>query len=103
MSLSRSIRPFVPLVIGLAVGGLGATLFLQSMPAPAGSPEERANKLETELKRAQDRIATLEAGDPRAARHRLGRTFVDGARTIAEAVGLTLPPGWDPLDDNAFH
>jgi hypothetical protein len=27
MSLAQSIRPLIPLVIGLAVGGVGATLF----------------------------------------------------------------------------
>jgi len=86
MSLARSIRSFLPLVIGLAVGSLGATLFLQSMPAPEGSPEERANKLEAELTHARNRLATLEAGDVRAARRRLGRTFVDGARTIADDI-----------------
>ncbi len=70
MSLAQSIRPLIPLVIGLAVGGVGATLFLQSMPGAEGSPEERANKLEVELKRAQNRIAALEdrrpAGPPQA-------------------------------------
>ena len=46
MSLASQIRSFIPLAIGLAVDGLGATLFLQSMPAPEGSPETHANKLE---------------------------------------------------------
>jgi len=86
MSLVSSIRSLLPLAIGLAVGGLGATLFLQSMPAPDGSPEERANQLEAELQKAHNRITALEAADGRAARRRLGRTFVDGARTLADDI-----------------
>lgn len=82
MSLAQSIRPLIPLVIGLAVGGAGATLFLQSMPGAEGSPEERAARLEVELKRANNRIAALQA-DPRTRREKPGRTFADGARNIA--------------------
>jgi hypothetical protein len=36
-------------------------MFMQSMPGEEGSPEARANKLELELQRAQNRIAALEA------------------------------------------
>jgi hypothetical protein len=91
MSLIRSIRPLLPLCIGLAVGGVGATLFRQSLPGAEGSPEERANKLEVELHRAQNRIATLEAADPRGGQRRPGRTFADGARTIAEDIRAGRP------------
>ncbi|MCX6873440.1 MAG: hypothetical protein NTW21_06480 [Verrucomicrobia bacterium] len=76
----------IPLVVGLAVGGVGATLFLQSLPGAAGSPEERASRLEVELKRAENRIAALEAADPQGRRRRPGRTFADGARNIAEDI-----------------
>jgi hypothetical protein len=86
----------LPLVIGLAVGGVGATLFWQSMPGAEGSPEERANKLEVELKRAQNRIAALEASltdrSPGGVLQRLAgsrdnrRTLNDAAREIADAL-----------------
>jgi hypothetical protein len=95
MPLPQSIRSLIPLVIGLAVGGVGATLFLQSMPGAEGSPEERANKLESELERAQKRIAALES---RSVNRTAGgvlqriagvddkRTLTDGARDIADAL-----------------
>jgi hypothetical protein len=85
MSLLQSIRQVIPLVIGLAVGGVGATMFLQSMPGSAGSPEERAAKLEVDLKKAQNRIAALEAADPRG-RRKPGKTISDGLRNIAEDI-----------------
>ena len=84
MSLVRSIRSVMPLVIGLAVGGVGATLFLQSMPGAEGSAEERANKLEVELTRTRNRLAAMEAADPQGRRRKPGRSFVDGARNIAD-------------------
>lgn len=83
MSLAQSIRQLIPLVIGLAVGGMGAILFQQSMPGAEGSPEERAAKLEVDLKKAQNRLAALEA-DPR--RRKSGRTIGDGMRDIAEDI-----------------
>ena len=94
MSLPQSIRGFVALVIGLVVGGVGATLFIQSMPGREGSAEERANKLELELKRARSRIAALEAEElpgttASGIRQRRGQprdTLADGARRIAEDV-----------------
>ena len=97
MPLARSIRPLLPLVIGLAVGGMGATLFLQSMPGPEGSPEERTNKLEVALQRAQNRIATLEAADPQRPRRKPGRTFADGARNIAEDIRDGRPVSPDDI------
>ena len=84
MSLSSTIRTVVPLVIGLAIGGAGAVMFQQSLPGTEGSPEQRATQLELDLKNAQNRIAALEAADPRAARRKNGRTLADGARSIAE-------------------
>jgi hypothetical protein len=95
MALPQSIRSLVPLIVGLSVGAVGAVLFMQSMPGAEGSPEERANRLETELKKAQNRIAALEA---RVGGHSSGgvlqriagvndkRALTDGAREIAEAL-----------------
>jgi len=85
----------LPLLVGLVVGGVGAVMFSDSLPGRAGSPEERANKLELELKRMQNRVAELEAklGEPRAhgflakltgADEDGRRALNDGARRIAE-------------------
>ena len=65
-------------------------MFLESMPGREGSPEERANKLEIELKRAQNRIAALEAESsarpPRTMIERLagGSESHDGDRALAD-------------------
>ena len=96
MALASSVRSLIPLIIGLAVGGVGTFMFLDSMPGVKGSVEERANNLELELKKAQNRIAALEADelpagqrsgakgrDPHG-RVRPGHTFADTARSIAE-------------------
>lgn len=74
-------RSLIPLLVGLAVGVAGAVLFLQSMPPAAGSAEERAGKLEAELKKANNRVAALEGADPQG-RRRPGRTTKDGVRNI---------------------
>ena len=97
MALADTIRSLIPLAIGLGVGGLGATLFQQSMPGPDGSPEARAKQLEVELQQARNRITTLEAGDARAARHRLGRSFTDGVRTVADDIRDGKPVSPDDL------
>jgi hypothetical protein len=76
-------RPLFPLVTGLAVGIAGAVLFLQSMPPKEGSAEERVDKLEAELKKANNHVAALEGADPRG-RRRPGRTTRDGMRRIFE-------------------
>src|SRR5678815_1335175 len=98
MPIPRSIRALLPLVIGLVVGGVGAVLFRDSMPGGEGSPEERANKLEVELKQANNRIAELEATNsekhqPQGVLGRIvggskdsQRTLADNARRIAEDI-----------------
>lgn len=83
-------RPYITLVVGLLVGVAGAVLFLQSMPPEEGSAEERADKLEVELKRAENRVAALEGADPRG-RRRPGRTLADGMRNIAEDLRTGKP------------
>ena len=112
MNFLRALRAFVPLIIGLIVGGVGAILFQQSLPGSAGSPQERASRLEVELKGAQNRIAALEAeaspeGKPRGFLSRLsggsangngapssGRALADEARRIAEDLraGRSINP-----------
>lgn len=86
----------IPLVIGLLVGGVGVTLFQDSMPGAEGSAKERANKLEGELKSAQNRITALEAADPQG-RRRPGRTFADGARRIGEDIREGKPVSPDDI------
>jgi len=83
MSLKETLRPLLPLTLGLAIGGVGVTLFQQSMPGEPGSPEERAELLEVQLKAAENRILSLEAADPNG-RRRPGGTFKDRASRIAE-------------------
>jgi hypothetical protein len=113
MAFPRSIRALVPLVIGLVVGGVGATLFRESMPGSEGSPEERANKLEAELKQATNRIAALEAtkseehepqgvlgriaGGSRSGSKDRRRTLADGARRIAEDIREGRPVNPDDI------
>ena len=104
MSLAQSARSLIPLVIGLAVGGVGAILFQESMPGAEGSPQARADKLEAELKQTKNRLAALEAADA-PVRNRRGlieraaggggtgraRTLADGARAIAEDIRAGRP------------
>ena len=60
MSFSQSLRTAVPLLIGLAIGGVGVAMFKDSLPGTEGTPEERANRAEAELKQAKNRILALE-------------------------------------------
>lgn len=85
MSLANSVRTTVPLVIGLLVGVVGATLFKGSIPGEEGTPEERAAKLEVELKKARNQLAALEA-DPRKRHDKPGRTLGDRVRSIGEDI-----------------
>jgi hypothetical protein len=96
MKSAGFIRAWLPLALGLVIGGLGGALFHQSMPGAEGSPEQRAAWLEVELKKAQNRIAALEAADPRG-RRKPGRTFADGARNIAEDIREGRPVTPDDL------
>lgn len=91
-------RSIIPLVIGLLVGVAGAILFSQSMPPKEGSAEERADKLEVELKRANNRVAALEGGDPNK-RSRPGQNVTDRLRSIAE----DLRDGKPVSPDDVFH
>jgi len=85
MPISETLRPIVPLIIGLAIGGVGVKLFQDSMPGPVGSPEERAALLEVRLKAAENRVASLEGSDANG-RRRSDRTFKDGLRNIGEDI-----------------
>lgn len=97
MPLPPSTRFFLPLGIGLTVGLAGATLFLQSLPGDEGSPEARAQELEVELKRANNRIAALEAGSGGKEAGHPRRTFRDEARRIAEDIRAGRPVSPDDV------
>lgn len=98
MSFKETLRPLLPLAIGLAIGGIGATLFEQSMPGDPGSPKERAELLEVQLKAAENRVLALEAEDPNG-RRRPGSTFRDRASRIAE----DLREGRNVSPDDVFR
>ena len=93
MPVPSAIRSLIPLLAGLIVGGVGATLFVESMPGSEGSPQERANKLEAELKQAKNRLAALEAEHPGEADARgvFKRSLKDGMRTIGEDIRAGRP------------
>jgi len=85
MSLASSLRTAVPLLIGLAIGGVGASLFVRSLPGAEGSPEERVSKLEVELKNAHNEIAALRDTGPRRGQ-KAGSEFSDKARKIVRDI-----------------
>ena len=91
-----SIKLIIPLAIGLAVGAVGAILVLQSMPPKEGTAEEQVVKLEADLKKSTNRVATLEAADPHG-RRRPGRTLADGTRNLAEDFRAGRPVTPDDL------
>ena len=82
---TQSFRSVVPLVIGLAVGGLGVGLFQHSTPGMAGTPEAQIQHLETELQQARTRIAALEETRPRSSRTP-AQTAYDRGRDIAQRL-----------------
>jgi len=82
---TQSLRSVLPLVIGLAVGGMAVGLFQQSKPGMAGSPEAQIQQLESELQQARIRIAALEETRPRSSRSP-AQTAYDRGREIAQRL-----------------
>ncbi len=82
---TQSLRSVLPLVIGLAVGGLGVGLFQHSRPGEEGSPEKQIQHLESELQQARTRIAALEETRPRSSRSP-AQTAYDRGREIAQRL-----------------
>jgi DNA-binding ferritin-like protein len=74
-------RAVIFLVLGLLIGGVGATLFTRSLPPPPGTEAESAALLARDLERAQARIASLESTEANAAA-RLHKLAADGKRSI---------------------
>lgn len=83
-------RNVILIALGLLIGGIGAVLYLESMPPAVGSAEERALKLEVELKRVRNQLTSLEAELP-GGRRRGDKTVKDGARSIAEDIRAGRP------------
>ncbi len=88
MAYPSSLRSLFLVIIGLVVGGFGVTWFRESLPGAEGSPEERANRLEVELKEVRNRLVGFEAKAvvrQVSGAERKG-TLVEGARGIAEKI-----------------
>ena len=96
MQIIQSLRPMILLVVGLALGGIGVTLFHDSMPAAAGSPEERTQRLENDLKRAKLRIAALEESVPES-RRRPTQTVSDRLRDLGQNIRDGRPVSPDDI------
>ncbi|GAA5481323.1 hypothetical protein Hsar01_00530 [Haloferula sargassicola] len=80
----------VPLVLGLVIGGVGASFFRDSLPGEKGSAEERVSELEAELKKAENRIAAFEADGKTDHRERTLREGIgDIARKLRDGGKVT--------------
>ncbi len=90
------------LALGLVLGGVAVYFFNDSLPGAPGSPQEHANDLELELKKAHQRIAALEAtagGQPKARGLFTDgfKTVADGTRNIAEDLRAGRPVSPDDI------
>ncbi|MGC4016233.1 MAG: hypothetical protein QM755_17180 [Luteolibacter sp.] len=94
MPLPAALRSFVPLVVGLLIGGAGVGLFVGSQPGEEGSPEARITKLEAELKSARNRVTELEASGRTG---RPGRDLTDGLRELTEDIRAGRPVSPDDI------
>ncbi len=95
MSSASSLKSISLLAAGLLIGGAGAVLFRDSLPGAEGSSEQRLQQLERDYKKAQIRVAELEAANPRAARP--GQTISDGLRGLAEDIRDGKPVSPDDI------
>lgn len=96
VSAPNALRTLVPLVIGLALGGMAVAMFNRSLPGEPGSPELRASQLEQELKRANNELAALKATS--SGRHRdTEPTLRDGLRKLADDIREGRPVTPDDL------
>ncbi len=83
-------RSILPLVLGLVIGGAGAFLFQDSLPAEEGSTEARVAELEAQLQKATGRVAALEATEKYQA-SLVKAAAGDATRTIVEDVRAGRP------------
>ena len=79
-------RQWIGLLIGLVVGIAGATLYSRSLPPEEGSIEARLERRDQALKRAEKKIAVLEAETKVIGRSKPGASFRDRTRSIAEDI-----------------
>lgn len=98
MALPSSLKSFVPLLAGLVIGGVGVSMFQQSLVGGKDSPEYRAAKLEAELNKARNTISKLEDLDP-LGRRKSRRTVKDGLADIKQR----LHAGENVTTDDAFR
>lgn len=97
-----NVRVLLAALGGLVFGAIGSALFMDSAPAEKGSPEAKAEKLQSELTRAQSRIALLETQVPKKetsladhTRAGVGRLLDDlkhGRQVDAEEVYKQMKP-----------
>ncbi len=88
------------LVLGLLVGAVGATLFVRSLPPPAGTEAEKIAELERVVARDRLRIASLEATEANAAA-RLERLAATGRRSILQDLKDGRPVDLNDLFNTA--
>ncbi len=60
-----NVRVLLAALGGLLFGAIGSALFIDSTPPEKGTPEAKADKLQSDLTRAQSRIALLETQVPK--------------------------------------
>lgn len=105
MHLPGSLKSGALLFLGLFVGAAGAVLFLQSLPAPVESWEEKARKFEFELGRAKTKILELEAKEKPMPQTVLGKllqpenkeSLAGGVRTLGERLRAGQAVGVDEI------
>lgn len=97
--LSFRMRPssIISLLVGLLIGGIAVALFDASLPPAEGSTEEKAAKLESDLKIARSRIAKLEAQMPAK-----GVDFASTARGSISDILDDIKNG-RPVDIDKLH
>lgn len=93
MPLKDSLRPILPLTIGLLVGAAGVKLFSESLTGEINSPERRIAELEVKLRHAVNRANEYAATGGR----RTGRTTRDRLRELVEDFRGGRPVSPDDL------
>lgn len=96
--MSSSLRSTALVAAGILLGSAAAVLLQQSLIGPEGSPEQRAARLEVELRKANNRIAALEGADPRG-RRRDTKSLKDGLADIRDK----LQDGGSVTPDDLFR
>lgn len=90
MKLPASVRSAFLLLIGLAIGGVGMSLFKDSLTGPEDSPEHRIATLERDLKRAHNEIAAIADTDSQGRRKSV-HTTSDSLRDIRDRLQSGKP------------